>query len=173
MQLHFDGSTSLTASRSSIYGLLTDTNFIGKNLTDAEDIRVIDDTHLEAKLRVRIAIVSSTLRVKMAVTNKKPQSEATLVAEGSGSGSTVKIVSTFTLLGDEPTVLSWAADAEITGVMAGIGQTLLKGFATKKVTEIFGGITKAIEDYSKEQTSAAPASAGNVADQPIREQGPV
>ena len=42
-------------------------------------------------------------------------------------------------------MMAWSADAEIGGVMAGIGSTLLKGFATKKVAEIFSGIIKAVE----------------------------
>jgi len=39
----------------------------------------------------------------------------------------------FDLSGDSPVTMKWSADAEITGVMAGLGSTLLKGFATKKV----------------------------------------
>jgi carbon monoxide dehydrogenase subunit G len=45
--------------------------------------------------------------------------------------------------------MSWKADAEISGVMAGIGSSLLRGFATKKVTEIFDGITKSLEEHSQ------------------------
>ena len=35
--------------------------------------------------------------------------------------------------------MKWVADAEMTGVMAGIGSSILKGFAEKKVREIFDG----------------------------------
>jgi carbon monoxide dehydrogenase subunit G len=44
--------------------------------------------------------------------------------------------------------MKWVADAEITGVMAGIGSSILKGFAEKKVKEIFEGIKKAMEQAS-------------------------
>ena len=145
MQLHLDGSNSLNASRDSVYAKLTDPNFLVKTIPDAQDAHVLDANSLEAKLKLRVGVVSSSLKMKMTVADRQPTSRASLIAEGTGSGSNIKINSTFTLEGDAPTTMKWSADAEITGVMAGLGSTLLKGFATKRVAEIFEGITKAIE----------------------------
>ena len=149
MQLHLEGSTSMNAPREKVYALLTDPNFLAKTLPDAEDVHVLDASSREAKVKLRIAVVSSTLKMKMTVVNREPPAKATILAEGSGSGSSMKITSVFTLDGDLPTTMSWSADAEITGVMAGLGSTLLKGFATKKVGEIFVGVTKAVELSAK------------------------
>ncbi|MGP8126165.1 MAG: SRPBCC domain-containing protein [Nitrososphaerales archaeon] len=148
MQIHLDGSNSMAASRETVFRLLTDPNFLATTLPDAEDVHVIDGKSLEAKIRLRLAVVSSTLKVRMTVAEAERPVRARLLAEGSGSGSSMKIASTFTLEGDQPTAMKWAADAEITGVMAGLGSTILKGFATKKVAEIFEGITRAVEAYS-------------------------
>jgi len=145
MKLHLQGSNTLNSSREKVYSLLTDPNFISKTLPDAEDVRVFDGSSLEAKMKLRVAVVSTTLRMKMTVVRTAPPLEATLVAEGTGSGSSLKITSVFDLSEDSPTMMAWSADAEIGGVMAGIGSTLLKGFATKKVAEIFSGIIKAVE----------------------------
>ncbi|MDG6953886.1 MAG: SRPBCC family protein [Nitrososphaerota archaeon] len=145
MLLHLDGSNQIGASRDRVYALLTDPGFIAKTLPDAEDIRVLDGSTLEAKVKLRVSVVSSTVRMKMTIGRSEPTTKATLTAEGSGSGSALKIASVFELSGDSPTTMSWSADADITGVMAGLGSTLLRGFATKKVTEIFAGITKAVE----------------------------
>ena len=155
MQLHFDGSSSVAANRQRVYSLLTDPNFIAKNLPDAEDARVIDASSLEARLKVRIAVVSSKLNVKMSIIEKEPPAKATLVADGSGSGSTIKMRSAFALSGNGETTMKWSADADINGVMAGIGSTLLRGYATKKVSEIFTGITKAIEEEVSQDTLGA------------------
>ena len=145
MQLHLDGSTSIDAERETVFNKLTDVKFIARTLPDAEDVNVVDSTTLEAKLKVRVAVVTSTLKLRMSIADTEPTSRAKLMAEASGSGSHLAITSTFELTGDRPTNLSWAADAEITGVMAGLGSSILKGFATKKVGEIFAGITKALE----------------------------
>ena len=148
MQIHLDGSSPMNAPKERVFSLLTDPGFLAKTLPDAEDVRVLDGASLEAKLKMRVAVVSGTLRMKMTVAEKQPPERATLLAEGSGSGSTVRISSVFTLLGDMPTTMNWSADAEIGGVMAGLGSTLLKGYASKKVGEIFDGITKAVEEAS-------------------------
>jgi carbon monoxide dehydrogenase subunit G len=145
MQLHLEGSNSLNASRDRVYALLTDPNFIAKNLPDSEDVRVLDDHSLEGKMKLKIAVVSTSLRMKMSLERTSPPEKAALKAEGTGSGSTLKISSIFELSGGTPTEMAWSADAEISGVMAGMGATLLKGFATKKVAEIFADITGAIE----------------------------
>ncbi len=145
MQLHLEGSNSISSGKEKVFALLTDPNFLAKSLPEAEDVKVLDSESLEAKLKLRVALVSSSLRMKMTVSGKGPPSKAVLLADGSGSGSSIKIKSTFSLEGDSPTVMRWSADVEITGVMAGLGSSLLKGFATKKVAEIFEGITRAIE----------------------------
>ena len=146
MQLHLDGSNSIGAPSETVFKLLTDPNFLGKTLPDAEDVRVIDPTNLEAKVKVRIAVVSSKLNLKMAITKIEPPSRAGLLVLASGSGSSMKIESMFELSGSSPTTMKWSADAEISGVMAGLGSTLLRGFATKRVAEIFERITKAMEE---------------------------
>ncbi len=146
MDIHLSGSNTIKATRRSVFANLTNPDFLAKSIPDSEDVRVLDATTIEGRVKVRLAVVSANMKVRMRVSDKTPTERATLEVEGSGSGSNLKIKSDFSLTGDSPTRMDWTADAEITGVMAGLGSTLLKGFATKKVDEIFSGITKAIED---------------------------
>jgi uncharacterized protein len=147
MQLHLEGANSVGAPRQSVFSMLTDSSFIGRSIPDSEDVKVLDANTVEAKLKVRIAVVSSTLRVRLTIGERVPPSSATMSADASGSGSSIKIASAFTLAEEGPsrTKIEWKADADVTGVMAGIGSGLLKGFASKRVAEIFVGITRAIE----------------------------
>ncbi|MDA4135453.1 MAG: carbon monoxide dehydrogenase subunit G [Thaumarchaeota archaeon] len=145
MQLHLEGAEDLALRRERVYQLLTDSSFIAKSLPDAQETKVIDDSHLEARLKIGISFLTTNMNVKMALADKVPPQHAKLLVEGSGSGSNMKIVSDFNLEGDNPTKMKWAADADITGLMAGIGSSILKGFAEKKVKEIFEGIKQAME----------------------------
>jgi uncharacterized protein len=145
MQLHLDGTSEVNTTRERAFGFLTDPAFLAKTLPDAEDVHVTDASNLEARIRLRVAVVSSTLKMKMTISEKSPPSSATMTVEGAGSGSKIKIRSVFTIEGDLPTTIRWSADAEITGVMAGLGSSLLKGFASKKVAEIFQSVTGALE----------------------------
>lgn len=145
MQLHFEGSSQMNSPREKVYALLTDPAFISSALPDAEEVRIIDGTTFEAEMKLNVAVVSAAVRMKMTVEKTAPPSKARLLAEGGGGGSALKIVSTFDLSGDSPTTLVWSADAEVGGVMAGIGASLLKGFAARKVEELFSGLTSAVE----------------------------
>jgi carbon monoxide dehydrogenase subunit G len=148
MQLHLEGAENLTLPRERVFQLLTDSSFIAKSLPDAQETKVIDDSSLEAKMKIGISFLTTNMNVKMKIVDKVPPQHARLQVEGTGSGSSMKITSDFDLEGDAGTKMKWVADAEITGVMAGIGSSILKGFAEKKVKEIFEGIKKAMEQAS-------------------------
>jgi uncharacterized protein len=145
MQLHLEGAEDLALPRERVYQLLTDSKFIAKSLPDAQETKVIDDSSLEARMKIGISFLTTNMNVKMKIVDKVPPQHARLQVEGVGSGSSMKINSDFDLEGDSATKMKWVADAEITGVMAGIGSSILKGFAEKKVKEIFEGIKKAME----------------------------
>lgn len=145
VQLHLEGAEDLNLSKERAFQLLTDSTFLAKSMPDAQETKVIDDSHLEAKMKIGISFLTTHMAIKMGIADKVPPNHARLIVDGSGSGSSMKITSDFNLEGDGQTKMRWAADAEITGVMAGIGSSILKGFAEKKVKEIFEQIKKAME----------------------------
>ncbi len=140
MQLHLEGSEDLNLPRERVYQLLTDSSFIAKSLPDAEETKVVDDSNIEAKMKIKMSFLTAHMAVKLKIADKVPSQHARLYVDGSGSGSNMKIASDFDLEGDTATKMKWAANAEITGVMAGIGSSIIKGFAEKKVREVFDGI---------------------------------
>jgi carbon monoxide dehydrogenase subunit G len=144
VQLHLEGSEELNLPRERVFQLLTDSSFLAKSLPDAQDAKVIDESNIEAKLKIGMAFLTTHMAVKLKIADRVPPGHARLYVEGSGSGSNMKITSDFDLEGENATKLKWAADAEITGVMAGMGSSVLKGFAEKKVKEVFAGIKNAI-----------------------------
>jgi uncharacterized protein len=148
MHLHLEGSNELKAEPETAYQRLTNLSVMANAIPDSEDVRIIDGDTAETTVKLRIALVSTKLKMKVKISEKRPPSHAELSAEGSGSGSHVKIHSTFDLEkmpGGSGTKMTWAADSEITGIMAGIGSVMLKGFAEKRVAEIFEAIGLAVE----------------------------
>jgi len=150
MQLHLEGAEDLKMPKERAFSLLTDSGFLAKSMPDVEETKVIDESNLEAKMKVGISFLTTRMMVKIKIADKVPPTHARLLVDGSGSGSNMKITSDFNLEGEGPTKMKWAAEAEITGVMAGIGSSILKGFAEKKVKEIFDQIRKAMEQVSPE-----------------------
>jgi carbon monoxide dehydrogenase subunit G len=145
MQLHLEGTEILNLPRERVYQLLTDASFLARSLPDAQETKVMDDNTVEAKMKIGISFLTTTMATKMKLTDMDPTHHARLVVVGAGSGSSMKITSDFNLEGETPTRMKWVADAEISGVMAGIGSSIIKGFAEKKVKEIFQDIKKSME----------------------------
>jgi carbon monoxide dehydrogenase subunit G len=148
MQLLLEGSRTINLPREKVFDMLTDSRFIASSLPDAEEVNVVDKDTIDARLKVRIALVSASMKVRIRIGEREKPSFGTLYVEGSGSGSNVKITSRFELSNGQTTLMKWKATVDVTGVMAGLGSTILKSFADKKVTEIFNSITDAMEKAS-------------------------
>ena len=149
MQLHMEGSSELRVDLETAYQRLTNLDLMTRSLPDAEEVKVIDSDTAEATVKFRIALVSTRLKMRVTIIARKPPSHAELSVEGSGSGSRVKILSTLDLAkaeGEYRTKMAWSANADVSGLMAGLGSTMLKGFAERRVTEIFDAIGIAVEN---------------------------
>jgi 2-furoyl-CoA dehydrogenase large subunit len=113
---------------------------------DIQSSKIIDQDHFEAKIKVGISLVRGTVDMKFAISDKRDQNHARLVADGAGAGSKMHIDSVIDLAPDsEGTRMTWAADADISGLMAGIGSQILKGQSEKQVSQIFSNIKQKIE----------------------------
>ena len=145
MQLQLEGSREINLPREKVFDLLTDSSFIASSLPDAEEVSVVDKDTVDARLKVKIALVSVSMKARIKLGERERPNFGTLYVEGSGGGSNIKIKSRFELHDQSKTIMKWNAQVEITGVMAGLGATILKSFADRKVSEIFESITKKME----------------------------
>lgn len=144
MQLRLEGSEDIDLPRERVFQLLSDSKFIASALPDAQETKVVDDSNVEARMKIRISFLTTNMVVRLRLADRVPPRHARMYVEGVGSGSRIRITGDVDLEGGAATKLRWAADAEFTGVLAGIGSSVLKGFADKKVKEIFGGIRDAM-----------------------------
>ena len=88
MQLHLEGSEDLNLPRERVYQLLTDSSFLAKSMPDAQETKVIDDSNLEAKMKIGISFLTTQMAVKMKIADKVPLSArqaATWTGPGAGA----------------------------------------------------------------------------------------
>ncbi len=146
MKYHLAGSEIIKAPVEKTFSRLSDPNFVVGAVPDIQSHKIIDNEHFEAKIKVGISIVRGTVDMKFAILDKSDGNHAKLVADGSGAGSKLHIDSVIDLLPDpEGTKMVWSADADIGGLMAGIGSQILKGQSEKQVVQIFSNVKKKIE----------------------------
>lgn len=146
MKFHLDGVITINASPEKTFGSLSDPNFMISTIPDLQSSKVIDADHFEAKIKVGISIVRGNVDVKFEIKDKTGGNHARLVGDGSGAGSKMRIDSTLDLAPDgDGTKMSWSADADLSGLIAGIGSGILKAQSEKQVGQIFQNIKSKLE----------------------------
>ena len=63
MQLHLEGAENLNLHRERAFQLLTDSSFMSKTLRDAQEIKVIDDSNIEAKMEMGISLLTVNMAI--------------------------------------------------------------------------------------------------------------
>jgi uncharacterized protein len=141
--MHYDGSFEVPVSKEKVYDFVMDPAKITTIFPDVHDLKVIDDSNFTLKAKVGISFIRGMMDVKMTIAERAPPSFARMKAKGNGLSSSVELDNTFTIE-DSPsgsgTLVKWAADAKIAGLMASVGSRLIDAAAQKYVAEIIGSL---------------------------------
>ncbi|OFW00256.1 MAG: hypothetical protein A3I61_08830 [Acidobacteria bacterium RIFCSPLOWO2_02_FULL_68_18] len=148
--MHLEGQFTVAAPQADVYRFLTEPAKVGRHLPDVTDVVIADADHFTVTARVGVSHIKGTMVVKLEIRDRQPPVSTTLVGKGSGLGSVVDMVTSFTLepaSGSEgtglprPTTVGWRADVTISGRLAAFGpQGLLDRIARKNVDAFVDGI---------------------------------
>src|SRR5271155_385569 len=142
-RMHYDGSFEVPVSKQKVYDFVLDPAKITSIFPDVQDVKVIDESNFTLKAKVGISFIRGMMDVKMNIVERTPPSFARMKAKGNGMSSSVELDNTFTIEdapGGNGTVVKWAADAKISGLMASVGSRLIDAAAQKYVAEIIGSL---------------------------------
>jgi uncharacterized protein len=146
LKFHLDGKFSIKAPPEKVFSSLSDPQFMVSCIPDLQSSSIIDQDHFNAKVKVGIGLVRGNVEMKFAMADKEPPKRAKLIGDGSGAGSKMHIESLFDLSSENTgTTMSWSADADLSGLMAGIGGPVLKSQSEKQVNQIFANIKSKLE----------------------------
>jgi len=150
MKFHLDGVVSIRVSLQRTFESLSDPQFMISTIPDLQSYKIIDREHFEAKIKVGISVVRGTVDMKFQLADKTGGNHARLIGDGSGAGSRLHIESILDLSPDnDGTKMSWSADADLGGLMAGIGSQILKSQSEKQVSQIFANVKAKLESASQ------------------------
>jgi carbon monoxide dehydrogenase subunit G len=141
MKFHLDGTVSIRTTPEKTFAALSDPQFMISTIPDLQSSKIIDQNHFEAKIKIGISVVRGTVDMKFELRDQERGNHAKLIGDGSGAGSKMHIEGILDLSPDgEGTKMAWSADADLSGLMAGIGSQILKGQSEKQVSQIFSNI---------------------------------
>jgi carbon monoxide dehydrogenase subunit G len=136
--MHYDGSFEVASPRERVYSFVTDPARVATILPDVQDIKIIDANNFTLKAKLGFSLVSGLMEVKCTFTDKTPSTSLKLVAKANGLSSVVDLENSFTLE-DRPdggTLVKWAADAKIAGLIARVGARLIDAATEKYVAQM-------------------------------------
>jgi carbon monoxide dehydrogenase subunit G len=150
--MQLDGSYTFDAPRQVVWDTLQDPEALRKCIPGVETFDQTAPDEYQAKMKIGVASIKGAYSSKIRVFDKQAPSHYKLGIDANGTPGFVRGEGTFELSEDEPgkTTVKWSADAQVGGLVAGVGQRMLSGVAKMTV----GQLWKAMEGQIKDRQGA-------------------
>jgi hypothetical protein len=141
----FEGTCELTVPQRTVWDFIINPARIGKCLPDVKSLEVENENQSIAVIRVGVGPIRTDFKFNIEIVEKQPTNHVRLKARGSGSGSSLDLDTVIDLRESSGgCTLSYRSDVKVGGVMAGLGQRLMKDTADRTIAGIFECIRKQV-----------------------------
>jgi len=141
--MKLEGSYDVKAPRQKVWDAFLDPETLRKAIPGCEKLELIGNDEYKATLKIGVAAVKGTFEGKVRLLEKKPPESYRLAAEGSGGPGFVRADTLITLTDtDGGTRVSYSADVQIGGLIAGVGQRMLGGVSKMMADQFFNRMTE-------------------------------
>lgn len=125
---------------------MLDPESLAKALPGCERLEPQADGSFRAEMKVGIASVKGTYHGRVEILDLKPPESFRMKVEGQGTGGFMKGEGTLTLVsGDAETLIGYSGEAQVGGVIAGVGQRLVLAAARQIVNQFFQAFAKQLQ----------------------------
>ncbi|MEM0445349.1 MAG: carbon monoxide dehydrogenase subunit G [Nitrososphaerota archaeon] len=142
--MRLEGSFEAPAPPQKIWGIITDPRKIGKAIPDLKRLDTKDENNFEAEFKVKLGILSGTMKMDFKYVDLREPSHLTLVGKGSGMQSTVDLKIDLDIVGkgDAGSEVKWVSDISLGGMAASLGSRVIQDLARTKVKELVANLKK-------------------------------
>jgi carbon monoxide dehydrogenase subunit G len=128
-----------------VWDLLMDTDAVGSCLPGCRGLHPIGPDRYDVELSVAVAAVSGSFKGTVSVAEQAPPHAYTLIVDGSGRQGFVKGRARITLAAEASrTLVQVAAQADVGGLIARVGQRLLEGVGRMTMDRFYGCLAKRV-----------------------------
>jgi carbon monoxide dehydrogenase subunit G len=136
--MKLEGSYEVKAPRQKVWSAFLDPETLRKAIPGCEKLEMIGPDEYKATLKIGVAAVKGTFEGKVRLSDKKPSDSYRLAAEGSGGPGFVRADTVISLADiDGGTRVSYSADVQVGGLIAGVGQRMLGGVSKMMADQFF------------------------------------
>ena len=133
-----NGSHTFGAPRDRVWSLLLDPEALRASLPSVKEFKQVGDDEFEATMGIGVGAVKGTYTGKIHVRDRQPPSSYRLRVEGSGRPGFLKGDGLISLEDrGESTVVTYQGQAQVGGMIAGVGQRLVAASAQLVIGQFF------------------------------------
>ncbi|MBI2219083.1 MAG: carbon monoxide dehydrogenase subunit G [Candidatus Rokubacteria bacterium] len=136
--MKLEGSYEIAASRDQVWDAFLDPDRVRQAIPGCEKLEPVGEDEFRATLKIGVAAVKGTFEGKVRLSDKHQPESYRLAAEGSGAPGFVRS-DTLISFTDVPggTRVTYTADVQVGGLIAGVGQRLLGGVSKMMADQFF------------------------------------
>ena len=136
--MKLEGSYDIPAPRDRVWSAFLDPEVLRQAIPGCEKLEAIGNDEYKATMKVGVAAVKGTFEGKVRLSDKKPPDSYKLAVEGSGAPGFIRGETVITLTDMEGgTRVSYTADLQVGGLIAGVGQRMLGGVSKMMADQFF------------------------------------
>src|SRR5713101_7260304 len=136
--MKLEGSYDIPAPRDRVWSAFLDPEVLRQAIPGCEKLEAIGNGEYKATLKIGVAAVKGTFEGKVRIFDKHPSESYRMAVEGSGGPGFIR-GETQISLSDEGagTKVSYTADMQVGGLIAGVGQRMLGGVSKMMADQFF------------------------------------
>jgi len=145
--MEFEGNFEVKAADKEVFSFLTDAEKMASIMKDVEDLKREEDGSYRVTLKVGISFIKGRFNLRIRTENLIEFSHAEITGSGNGSGSSVNFrgICDIVPLTDASSRIKWKAEVQIGGVVATMGNRLIKGSSERYIQELIESFRRALE----------------------------
>ena len=136
--MKLEGSYDIPAPRDRVWAAFLDPEVLRQAIPGCEKLEAMGNDEYKATMKVGVAAVKGTFEGKVRLSDKKPPDSYKLGVDGSGAPGFIRGETVITLTDAEGgTRVSYTADMQVGGLIAGVGQRMLGGVSKMMADQFF------------------------------------
>jgi uncharacterized protein len=142
--MKMEGTYTIPAPRQAVWEAFQDPERLRQALPGCEKLEAAGPDEYRATMKVGVAAIKGTFEGKVRLSNRQPPESYRMAVEGSGKPGFMKGDAVMTLADGEAgaTTISYTADVQVGGLIAGVGQRMLGGVAKMMADQFFNRMTE-------------------------------
>lgn len=144
--MKLEGAHDIPAPRQKVWSAFLDPELLRQAIPGCEKLEPLGNDEFKATMKIGVAAVKGTFEGKVKITDKTPPTSYRLAVEGSGGPGFVRGETLITLSDiDGGTRVTYSADVQIGGLIAGVGQRMLGGVSKMLADQFFSRMSELLQ----------------------------